>query len=415
MKRDVRAPELGQREDGRTEFKRAEKLRSVDGRRDLLRSVVALRNGSGGVLWIGATEREGAFAGWDPLRSEDERHWTALRDALLDKIEPRLRFDLDVNLDRREVEGGWVVALIVAGASAEPPSSCLREGNQREFLRREDSRIALIPHSQLFPAPRTRGVGRRERATPLLHDEASKCLAASGGVSITLDWSVEGANEREPPSEWRKLFEQPPEALENVRGQLQPNEFIKRARFLQSGHCKRGHVYKCTRGESAGRLFVRHGAEYLAWSDARFSTDEPDGLELEMRGRLDARALVDRAVSSCRLASEMIKNDREKRDLDQADVNAMLSLHGMKGWIWPVGHPMALRVPFARYWFQAREDVVVAGPFVRSIAVLRDAPDQVALHLLRALYEQCAHDSNREITNDQIVWFDPDGAFRVPR
>jgi hypothetical protein len=133
----MKIPTIGTREGTHLEFKAADAMRTKQGRRKIAKEAVAMLNASGGKIWVGIHEENDCMRGLDPFDEKDEHFETSLRDTLLDLIEPR---PSDLDLERIDVPGGWVVVLKVQGGKR-GVLYCLKEGDSRLFIERFDDRI----------------------------------------------------------------------------------------------------------------------------------------------------------------------------------------------------------------------------------------------------------------------------------
>lgn len=130
-------PEIGTPEGQRLEFKGAASMRNPKGRRKIAKEVVAMLNAQGGNLWVGIAEDGDRMIGLEPFGEEDSHHEVALKDTLLDLIEPR---GGAFEVQRVAVPGGWIVAISIS-PTQKTPISCLREGDNRLFVKRHEDRI----------------------------------------------------------------------------------------------------------------------------------------------------------------------------------------------------------------------------------------------------------------------------------
>jgi len=91
---------IGQREDQRTEFKRAEALRRLE---PISHAVVSMLNASGGNVWIGVIEQDERWQGVEPIENADREAPSSVEPSRHDCLERDEKDELaKEGVDRQE-------------------------------------------------------------------------------------------------------------------------------------------------------------------------------------------------------------------------------------------------------------------------------------------------------------------------
>ncbi len=378
-------PPLGTPEGLETEYKRGEKLRNTDRRRDIVRTVVAMRNAKGGSIWVGVTEEEGALTGVEPLKQEDRPHVDSLGNQLIDLVEPLLEIGRDVRLETVDVPGGWVLEVRVQPRQREAPPACVLWRGGREFLKRSGSRNALLSYSEVVRAEQTGAPSIRE-ATEKLHDEWSSQFAHEAGLAFT----AAPDPHRHPDSLPAKISK---EALELLKS---PPDEIRRdgwSWFSKSSPPRlvRGHVraganddepYRVLELQPSGTLQFFTTTEHLSWNE---KAPPKLGFELPPKGQIYPYALAEVVASLIRTYSVLLKT-REFESLET--VGLLLSFERATGWIMCRTGPDSWHFATTRRsWFQVLDDSTRSSLLLQPADAIRKTPDLISYRLLVDLLE----------------------------
>jgi hypothetical protein len=432
-------PPIGAREGLQLEFKRLEKLRDKKLRRDLARSVVALRNAEGGALWIGAREEREQLVGWETLPPEEYSLRDALRDVLVDLVEPALRLGSEVRLDLVPVGAGSVLCVQVRERLVDEPYACVLNGNAREFLRRTDSRTEAIPHGELFTGAANRG--RATEARPDLRDTTWKAhrewwessMRKQAGLVVSVCHHSQSAREPEEAvsrrrERWKELVESPTPRLARPGGSTWTSKAhttrIHRE-SLDTGHDRWGilsrpgnapsSTFRILRIDENGNVHFFLGAEHLLLPSRKQLATQALQRPIEMV--LHPHVLVETVASTIRLAAELMR-DAGQLHVDQSA--AVVSLEGLRGATWPL---LSVDPSYHQAGRLREEWVMLSSERLRTRVQLvtperlRDQPDAISYQLLHDLYEsdpdRDSH-SRAPLRIHDIPWFPTTETFSPP-
>lgn len=392
-------PALGTREDERLEFKRAESLRTRQGRRSLLVEIVGMLNhGGGGRILVGVVEEQGALHGLDPLR-DDERVLAAhLHDAIVDAIEPRVSEDI-CRTDWIAAADGWVLEIHIAGRGRRPqPPYCVRDGESRLYKIRVQDRLRTMSFEELLPSKSPRRAAEeawfpkqwdRIRREWLGEDRRPSLLLVIGAERVA------GEQRLPLPETAVDLINRPPERIARAHGWTFQTAFPGSAKWrrgrelLLSGNEELG--YRQIRAEATGVLAFRTLLEHLQWDEpSKWSSKHPDA-----PGMIYPYALVESVVSIVRLGHEIWSSQ-----LPETEIHARLLLTGAKGWLLPPDRPGTVAYLFAEEWHSFPKDEL--DPLAQRTAghSFADNPDALAWDLLVQLYQEFDYEP------ECIPWFD---------
>ena len=404
----LKLPRIGTRESQTLEFKAAEILRSPKGRRHLLREIVGMLNTeAGGRILIGLRERDGAFAGVDPLGEDDRKLEDNLRDALLDAIEPRIQA-AECELTWIPVPEGLVLEVRVRPRRPGPsPPFCLRHGEDRIYLLRVQDRLRGMSYDELRPA----GAGDPEGPEswfPSVCEEAATWFDIEEQPSFFLLLGLQPKDGREElrlPDDAPQLVNHPPREIARPDGWTFATAFQgnaawgKGGRILRSGDPEQG--YRQIRATHDGRLAFRTLLDHLQWNlPEDWQRQRPAA-----PGMLYPQALVESTVAVLRLATELWKDH-----LHDADLHASLRLSHTKGWLLPPYGPTAVQYLHVEYWHATEEESIASGPHRMEAESIAERPDALAKILLTDVYAEF------EYWPENIPGFDPaTGKGEAPR
>ncbi len=435
-------PTIGERESQDLEFKRAEALRTPEGRRQILRAIVGMMNArkaGPGVIWVGVAEKDDCVERLDVLGDQDVGSVRPVRDAILDAIEPnpslvidpdpRSDAEADVVLERFDApEGGWLLRIEVKPRGESRPPACLRSGNQREFLVRAGARTASISYEALFESSPVRSLGR-VRGTQVLadrtavaeaHEKWVKGLSWASGLAV----SVVPIPDRDPPDEvprgWIEMLRSPPPDLSRPQGWTwyagaTPVPKVRQGPTITGGVADRTKevVYRHFRIEGTGRLHFFTDLESLTWQPQ--SAPFADEIFPGHRGQIGPLCLVETVASVIRLGWKLLHTDTGRTYNDER-VGAVVSLQGALGWLLPLGKPGRVTLFFRdrAEWAHFDRPEILSGPVIlrRSGFETLAQADSLAYSLLQGLYE--SDPESREIAQGAIPWFSEDRQF-IPR
>ena len=384
--RPSQLPKIGEKEGQGLEFKRAEVLRSNEGRRKLLREVVAMLNSeAGGRILVGLAEEKGAFTGLDPLGEEDRQFEDNLRDALLDAIEPRIQ-DAECRLDWVPVPGGLVLELQVRPRIPAPvPPFCLRHGEKRVYLMRCHDRIRPMSYDDLRNRV-AEGDDGSESWFQEVTEKANSWFDVEERPSYFLLLGLQprdGSKEVRLPEDSPQVVNHPPQEIAPPQGWTFVTAFggsakwARGGRELRSGDPESG--YREIRADHTGVFAFRTLLHHLQW-------DVPEnwrGHHPDAPGMLYPYALVDSTVSVLRLAAKLWEEH-----LHDADLHASLRLTHTKGWLLPPYRPNTIGYHMVESWHATREEEITSGPHRMAAEAFAERPDALAFQLLTDVYAE---------------------------
>ena len=408
MSREI--PPLGTPEGLTLEFKRADKLRNPDRRRAIVRTVVAMRNARGGSIWVGLAEDGGGVTGVDPLQPDDLRHVDALRNQLIDLVEPMVELGRDVVLDTTDVPGGWVLEVRVRRGSRSTPH-CLLRGRCREFMTRSGSRNAVLPYSRIVQSSSGEEVSIRE-VTQKLHGDWSRQFGNFPGLALT---AVPDPH-RHPDSLPAKVsdevlaqLESPPASLLRHDGWTWFSKYSRAKRRqgrVRTGISYKEEPYRFLELRPSGTLQFFTTMEHLSWKE-NANADEPD-FELPPKGQVYPYAVVETVASILRTYSLLLRTP----DYEQIEtVGLLLSFERAAGWIMCRTGPDAWYFAHTRdHWFQVLEDPTRTPVLLQMASTVRESPDLVSYNLLVELLQT---DGGEQLN---LPWYEgaPDAPAFVP-
>ncbi|KAA3611521.1 MAG: ATP-binding protein [Planctomycetota bacterium] len=375
---------LGRREDQRLEFKAGQILRSREGRRKLVREVVAMLNAGGGLIYVGIGERGSIATVFRPLLEMDRPHEDALRDGLIDLIEPRIRNE-EVQLAWLDATEGQVLEIKVRPRSPSPhPPFCIRQGENRKYLVRVHDRMRIMTYLQLAGAT-DEGMARRESwFAETCKEVADWFPEPEPALLLTLGLQGDFDDETfELPDNAPDLLNAPSADLLANGGWPANSEespqarWYKGRRFLLAGNSEQG--YRRLRVDRQGRLGFTTRLQHL-------QVNVPEDLfrlRPKSQGMIHPRALVETVVSAVRMG-RMLWHDH----LESADVHAHLDLFGAENWLLPPTLPGTQDWKEVASWKFSEEPAIRIGPMRRRAESFDRNPDELSLHLLQELYSE---------------------------
>jgi hypothetical protein len=372
---------LALKEGAETELKAADAL----GRPEIIgRAVVAFCNGKGGTVFVGVREDGlGRAKSIDGVR-EAERARIALRDHLVDTIEPSPSSE---ELSTKVISAGEVELLQVEvlPQATKRPYAQLRNGGRFFWIRVED---------------RVRHMTREELARAFLDASKADSQGASHGLRRARKLLANGRNavlaekhgvfwiRVQPVSAPRGFDVQRPE----LRDYLQhaeatgnrPNGWHFASEYeeprLTSGGWVQGKGDRLCAVQRDGAVDFRMPLEDLHWKGPPKS--------------LWPYALLEYPTSVLRLAATIY------RSVDVAGLDALLdlALTHVEGWRLFPGSPRDLAYawgPSQANAFDAGRDLVLARPLEMGAAEIATEPDGCAFRLVRLVYQGFGHTEDR--------------------
>ena len=406
-------PEIGTREGLRTEFKRAEKLRTPKGRQDIARTVVAMRNAEGGSIWIGVREEDEVLVGLEPLLEEDHLARTSLRDLLLDCIEPLLALGREVRMEPIEVASGWALHIRVDAVGKSAPPCCYVSGNKREFLVRSDGRNSVLPYARI--------VGERSSSStfervPEIHREWSTEFAEHAGLAISAvpEQCPDDHEELTFPPTWRQAIEQPTPEIARPRGWTWSpgayGEYVSLRNVLHARAERMGAPYLRLKLHATGQLHFFTSLSNLVWKEnERVCEAFPGGVS----GQLYPYALAETVASTIRLVACLVKLE-EHRFARSGRIGLIATIDRGRGWVIPRygadTYGWLLHSEGRDAWSRLPTDEVSTGLLVRSAEDLGEEPDRLSYVMLRRLYESDPEGAEMK----HVPWFENEFTFAPP-
>jgi hypothetical protein len=358
---------LGKREDERLEFKDAEVLRRPA---RVAREVVGFLNGKGGDLWIGVQEDgEGRAVTTVPI-ADVERARIALRDHLIEAIEPKFQPD-EVAITE---EGGLLHLAVKRGGN---PPYAQRDGG-RHFCIRVDNRLREMDRTELRDAFRRADepaelMRKVETAKKELRDEPNQSglyVSLKPVPALNLDFFDEAV--------WREVqtWLTDPRATGNRHAgfKFSHGYAVPQRRDSLVLH---GQVsdYKRTVLDDTGRISFWVKADGLRRMESAQSIIEP-------------YALLEYPVSIMRLMATILARFGQGAE----QVAGVLSLAGIRGWILRPGSP---KEPM-RAWQKPRpfDESVLDVERVFPADELAQNPDRCGLSFVRGIYARFDFDAD---------------------
>jgi len=413
---------LGEAEGTRLEFKSSEALRRPE---RIAREVVAMLNADGGEVWVGLRDEGGVALEIEPV-AEPERTRDALRDALVDRIEPPPAGD-EVEIEVVGEPPATVLRVVARPRHGRRPYA-VRSRDGRLFLTRVGSRNRPLERDELQAlfSPRAGGeIAERPPADDApLRDDLKRMLASPRSlIWVGVTAPPGGELDLKAVAESPYLVE--PASIGGAGEGLGFLNTFYAAHFLAQ---RQGTRYLrpsedgwLVAGAGEYRLWLSEQGElraeaplekFLALPEDPHHTRFPEMVDREA---LDPKALTSYPLSVLRLLSAFLR-DRAvwaSGSPDDAEGAAAVTLVGVEGWylepgpdhplrVFPVD-PLRLRLLLPEVRERpapAESNAVTAGPKPFSLAELRDEPDRCTYRLLRGIFAAFGYGE------EQIPYFD---------
>jgi schlafen family protein len=397
----MKSPDIGTPESQHLEFKQADSIRTPKGRMKIAREIVAMLNAPGiSKLFVGIQDDSGKASGYDLLGDEDEIHISALTDLLIDRIEPRMPFDLLFDFEKIEKDQGFLLGIQVRSPSPSPtPGFCVRDGEKRIYLIRHLDRKRPMEYSELLGNCEPRGPQKFPGKTFLdLWKEMGEQPEHKGWFprehAFLLAIGLEAPGRERYPvnsSQLKQLVAFPDERDQRPGGwTFTLNQHFrdlsgKPRKVFESGFPE--ERYRQLRVDHRGIIAFSMDLSHLQWEvpkelSAVFPTAE---------GMIYPYAFIEYIVSAFRIARAVWKDEME----DGTEVFFKLALTDIQNWVLPRFGPNKVGYYPVERWAQFEEGKdLQLGTHRSKGSSLINNPDELAWIILEDVYSEFGLESN---------------------
>lgn len=388
-------PALGTREDQRTEFKSAEALRTTAGRRRLLREIVGMLNSGGGSIWIGIGEAGGAATAYEPLASaEATHHVAALKDAVLDSIEPRLRLEDHLKVIDYAQGSGVVIRLQLENPRKTDHPFHVLDGASRDYCSRHDDRLRPMSLAEIEAYRSTRDPSASSDALESVLEPMRSHIRGTDE-----SWLLIAGAMTPPPSQplaWtrdvRQVIAHPPPELQHPMGwgfTCGPDELPRfggeRGATVDNyvlSHGREASGYRILRATRNGVWTFRTRLSHLQHGiPGNLSVDHVRAQHPGARGVLHPIALIETIVSLARLGSRLWTGPAANVRL----IAFQCELLGIQDWLLPPHSSRQVGHLFVDRWMRSTERELESRAELEVDRFLSNQ-DQLAYRVIRGLY-----------------------------